>query len=429
MTFLSDVSKKKYIMISYDVLKRSSSSNGVEDVDFQRGGLRLSRLHKRYVRRKLKSSSSWNWTNGILVVATFLTAILMAGQFVSDKEKMAAPFRVDIVMTTYSEPIRFMGVSNDWVRPDVPLKWAYDLTKDLRTSCNTEIQAELHFYSMMPEAAEKIRDEMNMYDVKGSVTKLSDEGREELGYFTHVSERYENLADLTFFFQADTPDEVFRTSDTHIPWHSSRISDKVRNIKCSCASNSEGRTVHWLPLSDEPLGWLDTATSTSIRGEAPHFHSRFVSLLNNSFKVRAFGESDRTFSWKNQLFVASAKRLRLHSRHAYRDALLFTREERHRELKYLHVLGTPRAKELQKQLYPDGIKIIPRIRGPPKIYPNAADQFERAWQKILGRCESPWFDCESCPEDCGPCYIDVIKKRRRIGSNWYGTVNVVCDEE
>ena len=414
-------------MISYDVLKSSGGDRADEKNLHHRRTTKLSGLHKRYVRRKMKSSSSNSkTTNAILGVATFLAAILMAGQFFVSKEK--APFRVDIVMTTYSEPIRFMGVSNDWVRPDEPLKWAYDLTKDLTTRCDREVQAELHFYSMIPEAAEKIREEMKKHDVKGTVTNLSDEGREELGYFTHVSERYENLADLTFFFQADTPDEVFRTSE-QIPWHSSHISDKVSNITCSCASNSDGRTVHWLPLSDEPLGWLDTATSTSVPGEAPHFHSRFVDLLSRSFKVRAFSESDRTFAWKNQLFVASAKRLRSHSRQAYRDALLFTREERHRELQYLRTLGTTRAKELQSQLYPDGIKIIPRIRGPPKIYPNAADQFERAWQKILGQCDGPWFDCQSCPEDCGPCHIDVVKRRKRIGSNWYGTVNVVCDDE
>ena len=180
---------------------------------------------------------------------------------------------------------------------------------------------------------------MRKHDVKGSVTNLSDEGREELGYFTHVSERYENLADLTFFFQADTPDEVFRTSQ-QIPWHSSGISDKVRNITCSCASNSDGRTVHWLPLSDEPLGWLDTATSTSVRGEAPHFHSRFVDLLSRSFKVRAFSESDRTFSWKiNSCCIGKTIEITLTS--SLSRCTLFTREERHREL---HITYTRHAK-------------------------------------------------------------------------------------
>ena len=105
--------------------------------------------------------------------------------------------------------------------------------------------------------------------------------------------RYENLADLTFFFQADTPDEVFRTSQ-QIPWHSSRISDKVLNITCSCASSSDGRTVHWLPLSDEPLGWLDTRNvnvrawrgtsfSLQIRGSVESF------LQHSSiFRVRSY---------------------------------------------------------------------------------------------------------------------------------------------
>ena len=104
-------------MISYDVLK--SSDDTVEEKNLRHGRTtKLSGLHKRYVRRKMKSSSSNSkTTNAILGVATFLAAILMAGQFVS-KEK--TPFRVDIVMTTYSEPIRFMGVSNDWVRPDEP---------------------------------------------------------------------------------------------------------------------------------------------------------------------------------------------------------------------------------------------------------------------------------------------------------------------
>ncbi|MDC3321202.1 hypothetical protein OAV88_01235 [bacterium] len=366
---------------------------------------------------------------GVLAIVIAISTIFLQRQQQQQQSTTTTnpvSFRVDIVITTYSEPIKFYGVSNDWVRPSEPLKWSYDLAKELEEKC--KVETNLHFYSMIPEAAEIIREEMTKYNVKGNVTDLfHDEGREEFGYFTHLSERYENLADLTFFFQADTPDEVFRTPEQGI-WHSTNIADKVRNITCA-SSRGDGRTVHWLPLSDEPIGWRETATSTSIPGEAPHFHSRFVSLLSGSFNVRAFHDSSRIFSWKNQLFVASSERLRMHTRQAYRDALLFTREDRIRELQYLSTLGTPRAKDTERRLYPDGIKIIPRVRGPSKIYPNAADQFERSWQNILGTCSKPWLDCESCPEDCGPCRIDVVERRTRMGSNWFGRVNILCDDD
>lgn len=164
-----------------------------------------------------------------------------------------------------------------------------------------------------------------------------------------------------------------------------------------------------MPLSDEPIGLLSLAKS----GPSSHFRRDFLGLMRDHFGIHQTGkgEHQHTFAWKNQIFVASRQRLQRHSRAAYLEALRYILKDRQQELRFFKSLADAKDHDaftdIKRQYYPDGIDIIVRGGGriPSKVYPNAADQFERMWQEILGSCGGKWDSCIACPADCGICEI------------------------
>jgi len=290
------------------------------------------------------------------------------------------------------------------------------------------VRTRIIFYAMTAEAAEALEREIEeeRFDPRDVfVSRLKEDGgREEFGYLTHVVNHYDELADLTFFLQADTPDEVFRDL-SRTPagsWHASRIVEKVVNV--TAAALRDERSVQFMPLSDEPIGWIPVSAVPS--SSSLDFRDSFLRMLRRAFDADLRALPTRSiFAWKNQLFVASRDRLRKYAREAYEDALRYVRSDRQRELRFLAARGS--------EAFGEPVRIIQRQSGSPKIYPNAADQFERAWAVLFGNCgggDGPWLSCEACADDCGPsCRLEVESPRRVIGGVGFGVMRVACEEE
>ena len=364
---------------------------------------------------------SYSYVESICLISIVVVIALLIRCDVPGRKEETSYLNVDVVVTTYEEPLKFYGVNDDVKLPTEPLEWLYRLKRRIDSlsspSYRRRSRAFLRIYAMNATAAEATREGFRRagFDpVEASVTLLQgDNGREEYGYFSHIVRRYETLADLTFFLQADTPDEVFRAPG--VPrgsWHASDVAEKIENVTRSALTTPSSNGVRWMPLSDEPIGW--------VRRDAPRsdFRPSFVRLVRRSFGVDLGPEE---FAWKNQIFVASRERILEYSISQYVKAIEYVQRDRRREIEFL--LGG-------NDVFDEdgGVRVVPRRRGSPKVYPNAGDQFERAWSLLFGRCNGAWISCDTCPDDCGPCKIVVVETRKHVGGSFFGKTNIVCSD-